>query len=332
MKRIFTFLLIAFGASPLLFSQVTITKASHGFIAGQGHECQAVQYQAPGASGQNCVWDFSKAVVLSDAKSVVDLSDEDPVLGKIQVSRNDGCDFFFKNTEYDNEFWGYQSGASKLQLTEPIVKTKYPQTFGTQFSGKFSGTYTKINTEFSCPMEGTYSTNADATGLIVLPGNISFSALRVKTTEIYTRSNFERIKYLWYAQEVRLPLFVTFEDYSVAADGTRNLVASASFLNTQIKSQENVNDQTATDVFSYRVSPNPFRDVIQLTYTLAEKNQVTVELFASGGAKLTTLVSQVQSGTQTVSKDISKYAQLPGVYVLKITIGDKVYIEKLVKI
>ena len=332
MKRIFTFLLIAFGASPLLFSQVTITKASHGFIAGQDNECQAVQYQAPGASGQNCVWDFSKVVALSDAKSVSDLTEEDAVLGKIQVSRNDGCDFFFKNTENDNEYWGYQSGNSKLQLTEPIIKTKYPQTFGTQFSGSFSGTFTPINTESPRSVEGTYSTNADATGVILLPDNLSFTALRVKTTETYTTSNFERVKYLWYAQEVRLPLFVSFEDYSVAADGTRKLVASESFLNTLIKSQENVSAQTATDDFSYRVSPNPFQNVIQLTYTLAEKNQVTVELFAPGGSKLTTLVSQVQSGTQNVSKDVSQYTQFPGVYVLKITVGDKVYTEKLVKI
>ena len=331
MKRIFTFLLIAFGASPLLFSQVTMTKASHGFVASQDHECQAVQYQAPGASGRNCVWDFSKSVALGGTKSVADLSEEDEVLGKIQANRSDGCNFFYKNTESDNEFWGYQSDNSKLQLTEPIIKTKYPQTFGTQFSGEFSGTYTLINTGSSNPVEGTYSTNADATGVIVLPGNISFNALRVKTIETYTRSNLERVKYLWYAQTVRLPLFVTMEDYSVAADGTKKLVASESYLNTQIKSQENVSDQTATDVFSYQVSPNPFRNVIQLTYTLAEKNQVTVELFAPGGVKLTTLVSQVQSGTQTVSKDVSQYTQLPGVYVLKIIVGDKVYTEKLMK-
>jgi hypothetical protein len=327
MKRIFTFLLIAFGTSPLLFSQVTMTKASHGFLPGQNHECQAVTYQSPGASGQNCVWDFSKATALNEAKSVADLSEENSVLGEIMVSRNDGCDFFFKTTESANEYWGYKAGNARLQYTEPIVKTKYPQTFGTQFSGKYAGTYTVEGSDYTCPVEGTYSTNADATGVILLPDGISYPALRVKTTE--ASASFERVKYLWYAQNVRLPLFVVLEDYSVAADGTRKLFTAQSFMNTQVKTQENVS--TPTDAFSYQVSPNPFQNEIQLTYTLTEKNLVTVALYASGGTKLTTLVSQVQSGTQTLSKDLSQYTQLPGIYLLKITVGDKTYTEKLVK-
>jgi hypothetical protein len=150
--------------------------------------------------------------------------------------------------------------------------------------------------------------------------------MRVKTTEEH--ASFERVKYLWYAQDVRLPLFVTMEDYSIAADGSRKLLTAQSYLNTQVENE--VSAQPA-DAFTYQVSPNPFRDEIQITYTLTEKSLVTVALYASGGAKLTTLVSQVQSGTQSFSKDVSKYAKLPGVYLLKITVGDKTYTEKLVK-
>jgi hypothetical protein len=328
MKRFFTFLLIAAGAAPALYSQITMTKASHGFLSGQNHECQAVQYQAPGTSGTNCVWDFSKAVALNDTKSTAALSEENSVLGTIKAARNDGCDFFFNTTESANEYWGYQSGNTKFQLTEPIVKTKYPQTFGTQFSGNYAGTVTVEGTNYSSPVSGSYSTNVDGIGTVILPGDVSYPALRVKTTE--GNASFERVKYLWYAQNVRLPLFVTLEDYSIAADGTRKLTATESYLNTQVQSQSNA--QTTADAFSYSVSPNPFRNEIQVTYTLAEKSLVTIALYASGGAELTTLVpQQVQSGSQTVSKDVSQYAKLPGVYLLKITAGDKVYTEKLLK-
>jgi len=329
MKRFFTFLLIALGAIPLLYSQVTMTKASHGFSGGQSHECQAVQYQSPGISGKNCVWDFSKATALDVAISTADLSEGNSTLGEITASRSDGCEFFFTTTESANEYWGYKAGNQRLQLTDPIVKTKYPQTYGTQFSGNFAGTIAVEGSNYTQKVEGTYSTDVDGIGTIILPGDASFPALRVKTTE--GSASFERVKYLWYAQDVRLPLFVTLEDYSIAADGTRKLLVSESFLNMQAKNQANA--QAPSEPFSYQVSPNPFRNEIQLTYTLTGKELVTVELYdSSGGAKLTTLVSQVQSGAQTLSKDVSKYAKFPGVYVLKITVGNKIYTEKLLKV
>jgi len=325
MKRFFTLLLIASGAVPLLHAQVTMTKATHGFFPGMNHECQSVQYQSPGESGKNCVWDFSKATLLDETQYVSDLSDE---TGTIKASRNDGCEFFFITTESANEYWGYKAGNTRLKYTEPIVKTKYPQTYNTSFSGKYAGTYSIEGSDYKRYVEGTYSTHADAVGVIVLPGNLSLPALRVRTTEVSTA--FEQVKYLWYAQDIRLPVFVTLENYSVAADGTKELLNAKSFLNILIKSPATV--QSTQDEFSYTVFPNPFRDELQLTYSLPEKALVTVELYASGGSKLVTLVSnQLQSGTQTISQDVSKYAQLPGVYLLKITVGDKTYTEKIVK-
>ena len=329
MKRFFTFLFSVLGVTSLLYSQVTMTKASHGFFSGQNHECQAVRYQSPGESGKNCVWDFSKATLSEEVKSIGELSDE---TGTIKVSRNDGCEFFFVTTENANEYWGYKTGNTRLQFTEPIVKTRYPQTYNTQFSGKYAGIYTVEGTDsnYTTQVEGTYSTHADAIGVIVLPGDVSFPALRVKTIE--STSSFERVKYLWYAQEVRLPLFVTLEDYSVAADGTKKLVSTQSYLNTNaVKSPTGVT-QLSADPFSFQVFPNPFRDELQLTYSLPEKALVTIALYASDGTKLATLVSgQLQSGTQTLSRDVSKYTQQPGVYLLKMTAGDKTYTEKLVK-
>ena len=327
MKRFFTFLLIALGVIPLLYSQVTMTKASHGFSGGQSHECQAVAYQSPGESGKNCVWDFSKATVLDVAKSTCELTEDNSTLGTITASRNDGCDFFFITTESANEYWGYKAGDQRLQLTEPIVKAKYPQTYGAQFSGKYAGTVTVEGTDYKRQVAGTYSTNVDGVGTIILPDNISFPAIRVKTTE--ESASFERVKYLWYTQNVILPLFVSMEEYAVAADGTKHLQASESYLNTQAKSPTGI--QSIADSFSYQVAPNPFKDKIQLTYTVTGKELVTVALYASDGSKLTTLLSQVQSGAQSLSKDVSKYAQTPGVYLLRMTVGDKVYTEKLVR-
>ena len=328
MKHFLTLLISTLGATSLLFSQVTMTKAGHGFFPGENHECQAVQYQSPGESGQSCVWDFSKATLLDEKKSVSDLLDD---IGSVKVSRNDGCEFFFVNTELTNEYWGYKAGNSTLQYTEPIVKTKYPQTYGTQFSGKYAGTYTiEGNSTYSSKIEGTYSTHADAIGVVILPDNVSFTALRVKTTE--GTASFERVKYLWYAQEVRLPLFVTLEDYSISRNGDRKLLDSRSYLNTNPQSKSPTGIQAPDVAFSFQAFPNPFRDELQLTYSLGEKAIVTIELYTQTGAKLATLLSgELQGGTQTFSQDVSKYTQQPGVYLLKINVGGKSYTEKIVK-
>ena len=328
MKRFFTFLFITIGVIPLLYSQVTMTKASHGFSSGLNHETQAVEYQSPGESGKNCVWDFSKATFLEDEKSVANLSEKLYGQGTIKADQDNGYEYFFNTTEYSNEYWGYVAGDTKYQLTEPIVKTKYPQTFNTQFSGKFAGKVTVEGSNYVRKVEGTYSTHADGIGTIILPGDVSLPALRVRTTEGF--SGFERVKYLWYTQNISLPVFVTLEDYSIASDGTKELLTSKSVINTQAKNH--VVTKNLTDNFTYQVYPNPFRDNVQLTYFLPEKALVTVELYASGGTKLVTLISnQEQSGTQTLSRDLSRYTQQPGVYLIKITVGDNTYIEKLVK-
>jgi len=326
MKRFFTLLLFATGTASLLCAQVTMTKASHGFFPGQNHECREVQCQSPGETGKNCVWDFSKATLLDKESSVSDLTDEG---GTIKAGRNDGVEFFFVNTESANEYWGYKAGNASLQLTVPIVKTQYPQTFGTQFSGKFSGIYSIEGSNYTSTVEGTYSTFADAIGVIKLPNENTFTALRVKTTE--GNPVFERVKYLWYAQEIHLPIFVIMEEYSIAADGTRSLLTAQSYINTKAeKSPTSV--EPSAEPFSIQVYPNPFKDELQLNYTVSGKASVTVALYSPSGTQLATLVSnQVQSGSQTISRNVSKYTQQSGIYLLKITIGDKTYTEKLVK-
>ena len=330
MKRFFTFLLIVLGASTMLYSQVTMTKASHGFFVGQSHECQAVQYQAPGESGLNCVWDFSKVILLKEDKSVADLSDDNYGTGPLRVNRNDGCEFFFNTTEYVNEYLGYKAGNSKLEYTEPIVKTKYPQTYNTQFSGKYKGTYSIEGSNYTYNLEGTYSTHVDGSGIILLPGDVSFPAIRVRTTE--ATPTFERVKYLWYAQNVRLPLFVVLEDYYISADGTRTLKTTLSYLNVKADDNPTGIQSPLADSFSYQVFPNPFVDKIQVSYSINGKALVNIALFSANGTQLATLVSnQLQSGDQSISQDVSKYTQQAGVYLLKLTIGDKTYTEKIVK-
>jgi hypothetical protein len=327
MKRIFTILLIIFCSVPMLFSQVKLTKATHGFISGMEHQGQKVEYQDPGLSGISVIWDFSKITLPETIeKSFSDLKTNYNE-GNIKVARNDGCTFFFNNTEESNEFLGYESKNGKLVLTQPIVKTKYPQEYGTQFDGFYSGTLS-VGENYSRTVEGTYSTHADATGTIILPGDIELPVLRVKTTQ--TANSWELVKYLWYAQNEKLPVFVTMEEYTVGNDGTEKLISKRSFLNTDVN--KSLTGISTIGEVSYKVLQNPFKDEVQLSYTIPGEANVNIDLYASNGAKVATLVSnQLQSGSLSIAKDVTSLAPAPGIYFLKIKIGEKVYTEKLIK-
>lgn len=330
MKRIFTFLLIAFGSVSLLFSQVTMTKATHGLVSGQTNNAWMVTYQQPGAAGKNVIWDFSN-VELKD--NMLSTSDIEGNFGEsnVRAIRDDGYTFFFNVTDKGNEYTGYEVGNRKMLYDKPILKTIYPQKFNTRFSGSFSGNIYTEGSDKVMHVEGTYSTHADAWGTLLLPDGISFQALRVRTTE--SNGQMELVKYLWYTQENRYPVFVTMENYAIANDGTtRHLIFSSSFLNANInKSDNNYTGMQNIAASPYKVFPNPFKNEIRMSYNLPEKMNVAISLYDANGAKLVTLVSEDQSGNQIVSQDVSKYAQLPGVYILKIQLGGKVYTEKLMK-
>jgi hypothetical protein len=331
MKRFFTFLFIAFSSVSLLCAQVTLTKATHGFTSGQSHQCQEVTYQAPGNAGTNLVWDFSQAVLKDKAPASDSNIEESFDGGNIKAIRNDGCTFFYNITEKGNEYIGYQVGNTTLRFSEPILKTKYPQTLGTQFEGKFNGTLTTEGSDYVRRVEGNYSTHADALGTIILPDGASLPALRVRTTE--SDGARELVKYLWYAQDVKYPIFVTTEEYEISGQDARILRGGSSFVNITIeKITQSATGLQDLKAATYKVFPNPFKDEIQLSYYLPEKTNVTIALYSSNGTKLSTLVSgQTQIGNNSVSQNVAKYTSAPGVYLLKIQLGDKIYTEKIVK-
>lgn len=337
MKRFFTLLILVFGSIALVQAQVTLTHKSHGFIDGLTHSTQEVTYQDPGESGINQIWDFSHAELRENPSvSFAEMFDCEDVAANIKVVRDDNVDFLYNLTESGNEYVGYSVRNVKVTYSKPILKTKYPQSYGTFFEGNFEGTRVYDN-QFTSPIKGYYSTDADATGTIILPNGNSYPALRVHTIERIEENNgtfYEIDKFLWYLQDVRLPVFVSIQNYSLKTNGTRALRSQKSFYTPSMLRVSN--DVTAMqDIengFSYTVSPNPFKDVIQLSYTLSSQTEVTIDLYNSKGVKLTTLVnSELQNGSISISENVSKYTSVQDTYLLRMQFGAKVYTEKLMK-
>ena len=336
MKQLFTFLFICCCSFAVLNAQVTLTKENHEFVPGLKHQSQRVEYQSPGESGQNITWDFSEAKTIGEMiKSNSDF-EKDTETGIIKVFRNeDRVTFLYNISERGNEYLGYESETYKLLFNKPLLKTQYPQAFGNYIEGTYDGTLSYHSIDRSYPVSGTYSTHGDATGTIILPNGDKYPVLRVHTTQKIDMDGGSVSlidKYLWYAQDVRLPLFVSIQNYTVKKDGTKALRNQESYYSPVLKSGNVETGIINTEkAIAYKVFPNPFRDNIELSYDLPKETLVKIELFDSRGTKLSTLVSQTQSGSISFTKDVSQYTQLQGTYFLKLQFGNKVYTEKLLK-
>lgn len=340
MKQIFTFLLLAFACTNALHCQIKMTFETHGFRAGDEHACQTVEYKDPGMPGTNVMWDFSNLVSKDNigTSSVLFRAGENY---NTAVARQDGVVFLYDITNNQVEYRGFEKDNHFYSFTSPIVKTKYPQTYGTSFDGTFGGKIL-VKGQPAGDISGTYSTEVDGEGTILLPNGEKIPVLRVKTTKVTTQwgpacNSHEVIKYLWYAQDIRYPVFVTMETaYYSANGGQRVVLEKISYLNTNLKRENNLRSTTGLDGidsgFTCRVSPNPFKDQIYIQYSLPKQALVSIELYNAQGAKLAVVLpKQMQEGEQAITYNVGNGTSVKGIYFLRIIVDGKVHIEKLIK-
>ncbi len=334
MKQIFTFLAVAFISINTIHAQITMTHESHGFRPGDEHACQMLAYKDPGQAGKNITWDFRDVV----SKESIGVSAVEELSGSLYnrgVLRNDGVRFYYNNNRDQVEYHGYERGDLQFLYTGPIVKTKYPQSYGTSFAGTYSGNVLTKGQKTS-ELSGSYSTVVDGEGTILLPNGEKLPVIRVKTTKTanYSCSNQEVVKYLWYAQDVRYPVFVTMETINYGNDGQITILEKVSYLNTNLKKetkQHPASDLNALDdSFTCKVYPNPFKEQLSVDYSLGKQVAVSIELYNAQGSKVAIILpKQIQQGMQVIDYNTAAFAK--GIYFLRFTIDGKVHIEKLIK-
>ncbi len=343
MKKVFTSVLVALTGICALQAQVKLTYETHGFNPGETHQAQKVEYKKPGQSGINVTWDFQELVTIKDEIDSPVAAGESSDYN-IGITQGDGPFYLYNVTKEQVEYRGYRKGDFSVYFETPIIKTKYPQTYGSAFEGTFEGYLSRSGGQTG-KVSGTYSTEVDATGTVLLPNHVSLPVIRVKTTKLIKewggqRNYAEITKYLWYAQEIRYPVFVSMETASInPSTGERYVTSLESYLNKNLdlsKQKQTVRSTTGTDQFgtgiSCSVSPNPFKDQISINYTLPKESSVSIELYNVQGSKLATVLpKQLQTGSQSVSYNLGNLTDAKGVYFLTITIDGKAYNEKLIK-
>jgi hypothetical protein len=337
MKKI---IMISLGLLPAAsgVAQPALTYAKHGLQAGDVHQTRKVTAAEPGASGANVTWDFSACEVIGSVQTEALESS-----GKHTAVRNDGNVVFqFDATPYGNDYYGYATNGYSIVYENPVLKTRYPFGFLDHHSGEFSGYIAQGNSKTA--VEGTYSSEADGYGVLKLPNGVTLSnVLRVKTTEEQKRlygnvvSNAE-VKYLWYSQDFRYPVFVIIQ-HNIDQAGEAKSVGKSAYVNIAALSapqaaagQAGDEPQLATanlPEVEYSIYPNPVNDISAITYKLPSDAKVSIAVYSVTSVCVRKIVNNEaqQAGEYTYPCALTT----PGTYFVRFAFGDKVYTEQIVK-
>jgi PKD repeat protein len=133
-----------------------------------------------------------------------------------------------------------------------------------------------------------------------LPGNVYGIPLRMRVG-----SDYQSVP-----SPCHDPLYGQDEDYSI-------------ILNFSNKITDRETDASVS------VYPSPFKDVANLNYTLDKSSFVTVNIYNAIGEKVETLINPAKQSSGNYSHRIN--INTPGIYFVKLTIDDRLIVERIVK-
>ncbi len=321
-------LFIGLALSITLGAQTILDYSTHAIKAGTTNPMSFCEYLDPGAAGSDITWDFSELkktkeldAVISSALASENFSDFSNSNVELQEFKNN---FYLEVDNTGMRMVGYKSACncSKIKYTTPFEKMRYPFKYNDSYSGTLAGDYYNDDTK-NGSMSGTYSVEADATGTILLPGNVSYdNTLRVKTTRNYTREftgatqDVEINTYRWYINEHRYPLLVLTEIKS-EVDGRSSVKYQAAYNNEVIETNLPNNVSLASSDLTLYPNPSSGNLSVKINSTLA--GDVTMNIIDVSGK----LVSQIDKKSIKRGEnliDLSTYVSdlSPGSYILMI--------------
>lgn len=339
MKRIGLIIAGIIGNLMLLSGQITLTYKTHGFRPGDSHDFVFMTPAQEGLSGPNVIWDFSQLETTqrSLTSHMLDISNapqNENVSNANFVLEEFGNYFYFNNTSGSMEQWATISGNNILRYDRPIVKLKFPMSYGYKLSGNFNGIQT-CSASCSTPVSGTYEIHADAYGTLILPNDIVIdNVLRVKQTRTiqYGQGNtITEVTYRWYSANVRYPVFVIIK-YITPQQSYTSETAMYAHAGNHKKSATQV-EQAANAYSSFEVFPNPFDNQFTLRLKLSNATKLSIDLYDISGKLIYTFYKQHRftAGEQDLILSTEKLQLQNAYYYLKINDGNQTWIQKIVK-
>jgi hypothetical protein len=347
MKK-YTLLFISCLSISTAFAQVVLTYRNNAPLPGDTLATEAIEAFSPGNSGPGQVWDFSTlqptgekniSTISSSAKSA---KLPDGIYDFNTILNDKGYDYFYKIDENRSEIVGLVNKDLSIAMSDPITKISYPVFYGKSYTDEFSGS--GINKyQSSVAISGDYTVEADAYGTIILNDRIIKDVLRIKITENKLQLNpcniyeIKTTAYAWYAPSARYPL-IGLTTREVKNNGQEPEITTLAFMNrdmcqTGIMLTGSGSYEANANEVALIVYPNPFVSKLYYNYFLRKQLPVTIDLVDMNGKTVLNLAdAQLQDeGFHTGELDAVKKDLKMGVYYFRFTLGDKVYVSKVVK-
>jgi hypothetical protein len=337
MKKIYLSILGVTAFAVFAVGQTTLNSTTNAFKVGDSHEFIITTPADEGQSGEKVIWDFTNLQptdkTLTSHMIQTSESDKSSLIPEANLILEEyGNLFFFKVTSNGMEQYGVSSCNAVTKFDKPFVKLKFPFKYGDKVAGNYSGSQTAQNSSTS--ITGTYEVIADAYGTMLLPNNISIeNALRVKQTRTYLNSDQKEVTYRWYAAGVRYPILTVIKYVSPQQTFTSQTALFA-HATSQKKSGQVISNladlSTSNNTTTY---PNPYTDELKISYNVDEACKVTIDVFNVAGKKLETVLNQNNNkGANSFILKSNEYNFQPGVYYIRVNMGDKSTTSKVVKL
>ena len=347
MKKIYILFISAFILQLNVFSQTVLTFNTHAPQAGDEINFLEIPFFEPGPGGKDKVWDFSKITTLSKTVVSKQHQPEKEAYDKFNLKPNivlseDEKNNYFNLNESTYELVGVITDKYSLVYNKPVKKITYPFMYEDYLEGAFTAS-AQFDGNYNIDLTGNYTVDADAYGLLLLPGNRIKNVLRVKQythsvqTSMCSVVEVDAYKYVWYSFDERYPLIsviITEQRYS---NGETKLIQE-SYINEKLYTCASDNmlstaDENNNGLFNYSVFPNPFKNDINISYQLNKDLKVTVGIYDILGKRVKDIVlnENQNSGLYTYTVGASDIGLTPGMYFIKFEFGNKVVIEKIVR-
>lgn len=329
MKRV---LLLVLCLTQLCISaQPTLTGANTNPQVGETFSLQAIAYESEGSAGANVTWDFSDIVpsgttynfdfVVPSSTPYVSHFPEATVAYEFSGS----YDYYLADANTFTRLGAQTS--TLLDYANPQDHLRYPFTYNSTYVDTFSGTFVSGGVTYD--RSGTFTSEADGYGTLILPDDTLTDVLRIKSieeyTDLYTISGIPgSITYMleasrWFKPGIHYSV-LSFTHFESSISGPQ---LSGAYLNpTTVGMQE-----TQAKNFSMSVSPNPASSNATVYIEVKQREQVEVTVLNALGQQVATLENGMLSpGTYNYSMDVQDFPR--GVYFVKMVGGGAVLNKK----
>jgi hypothetical protein len=338
MKKIYLLIFCSSIAGATLTGQTILTYKSHGLMPGTSHDFIFTNNKEEGSSGANINWDYSDLIpsdknLTSHMLSPLNLEKSSEIPLANTVIEEFGNLFYFKVNQALIEQYGEVTCNVITIYDKPLTKLKFPFSYGDKVYGNYSGIQQSDNIKI--PVEGTYEIFADAYGTLILPGNIAIkNVLRVKQTRTIHNDKsgiISEITYRWYTDNVRYPLLVIVK-YITPKSSYISQTAMYAHAGDRTKSTTALSEIESLNEFS--AYPSPYQDQLNISYEIEQAGNVQIDLFDMSGRLTKTILTKTKqiAGFHNISVNDKEIKLFPGIYYVRLSVDNKTFMKKVIKL